>query len=256
MMSGGYLANLVDRALGQTADGAGGGGGEVAPRAASHYEPTVRQGVVELDSEAPARSDHDPSPVAAPLRERSGENESWQAIASRGEMTTAAEEPLLIGPVAAASPRVPSLQRIATSAVADAGNRLIGPPAEPQNLKLSQEVPSSRPVPAPAENVHHPYARLDRQRNVRRPPTVSAAEPRRANGPLKETVAAGLDRHVENDSLAAERDVYVTIGRVDVRAIFPSPPPHQPRKTSSPPAPRLSLDDYMRGTGTGGGGGR
>jgi phage tail sheath protein FI len=37
--------------------------------------------------------------------------------------------------------------------------------------------------------------------------------------------------------------IHVTIGRVDVRAILPAP---QTRRTSPQPAPRLSLEDYLK----------
>ncbi|MBX9581698.1 MAG: hypothetical protein K2X87_15455, partial [Gemmataceae bacterium] len=44
--------------------------------------------------------------------------------------------------------------------------------------------------------------------------------------------------------------VRVTIGRVEVRANFPSPPAGRP--PAGRPAPRLSLEDYLKGRAGGG----
>jgi hypothetical protein len=41
------------------------------------------------------------------------------------------------------------------------------------------------------------------------------------------------------------RVIRVTIGRIEVHAVTP-PPPLQPVEAAPPPAPKLSLDDYLR----------
>ncbi|HEV2914384.1 MAG TPA: hypothetical protein VGX92_13995 [Pyrinomonadaceae bacterium] len=42
-----------------------------------------------------------------------------------------------------------------------------------------------------------------------------------------------------------ERVIHITIGRVEVRAVMPSTPP-KPVVSPAPPAPKLSLDEYLR----------
>ena len=44
---------------------------------------------------------------------------------------------------------------------------------------------------------------------------------------------------------SSDRVIRVTIGRIEVHAVTP-PPPSQPVETAPPPAPRLSLDEYLR----------
>jgi hypothetical protein len=54
----------------------------------------------------------------------------------------------------------------------------------------------------------------------------------------------------EEPSVEAASTIHVTIGRIEVRAVPPVPPPSKARTLS----PSLSLDDYLRRRGTGGAG--
>lgn len=82
--------------------------------------------------------------------------------------------------------------------------------------------------------------------------TSAPAMPRRNNSPLLNEPAT---RRADSQLLAPDEDraaststgrvVRVTIGRIEVRAVMPSPPP-QPVEAPAPPAPNLSLDEFLR----------
>jgi hypothetical protein len=64
--------------------------------------------------------------------------------------------------------------------------------------------------------------------------------PERMAGPKSKSGQGPLPS--DNDSPSADA-IHVTIGRVEVRAIYP---PAQPAPSRPPPTPKMSLDDYLR----------
>lgn len=67
----------------------------------------------------------------------------------------------------------------------------------------------------------------------------SASRPQRPEGPDVTNVQAP-----PYSALASEPSIRVSIGRVDVRAVFPTPPPR--RAQTARPKPGLSLDEYLK----------
>ena len=85
-------------------------------------------------------------------------------------------------------------------------------------------------APPAASRVIHPHVRLPG-------PTTAAADAGRAASPPVPAAAVA----------SVPPDVHITIGRVEIRAVTP---PAAPR-ASSRPAPRVSLDDYLKQTAGG-----
>ena len=94
----------------------------------------------------------------------------------------------------------------------------------------------------PAQSTSHPDER-DRDRAI--PGRSMPAQPNRVAGPLR--IAGELLARRQSDqprSSPNEPPIHVTIGRVEVRAVFPAPPSR--RTSSARSRPTLSLDDYLK----------
>jgi hypothetical protein len=149
-------------------------------------------------------------------------------------------------------------------------------PAEPSRALRSAVVPAAgqppaavepEPMPPPGAAVRFPGAETDRVHEPPRPATTLGRDPRQAvratpatrEGPVSakppsppRSPSAPLVTASQTQEPASERTaggraeppvVRVTIGRVDVRAVLPSPPAEHSRPKR---APRLTLDEYLR----------
>jgi hypothetical protein len=147
----------------------------------------------------------------------------------------------------------PTPAGLAETAAAPAEHR---PPARPADDVSRSQEPAGWEAGAPAigkaSAVNHPVRNLSQPKDPTRPPAPNRKAP--AGQPLevhprKITTAATSPVRTAKPTIAgtaaAASDpppIQVTIGRIEVRAVpAPAPPP-----PAMPPAPRLSLDDYLR----------
>ena len=79
------------------------------------------------------------------------------------------------------------------------------------------------------------------------PPKPGETADARMSAPVTSAIRLATDPAVVREPPPVIR---ITIGRVDVRAIMPSPPVERPK--SAPPRSALSLDDYLKRRGEGG----
>jgi hypothetical protein len=130
--------------------------------------------------------------------------------------------------------RVPSLQLRASDA------------AVPSVIKIAHEPAPAAPVPPPSQI---PAAAAEEKRSPAAEIPVATTAPKVAR---LSTIVPRATARVKNRREASNPPVqhetppaiHVTIGRVEVRAV--QPPSAPARQTSSAPAPRISLDEYLR----------
>lgn len=134
-------------------------------------------------------------------------------------------------PLAASERPAPS--REVSSAATDQVARPGQPGAQPAPLATRQ--------PVPGRTDRDPVAPADRGRDDDAPLVPSPPVARRPSMGEGERHAALSDPL--GDARREEPAVSVTIGRVEVRAVFPSPPPARPAPR---PAPQLTLEEYVR----------
>jgi hypothetical protein len=125
----------------------------------------------------------------------------------------------------------------------------VNEPAEPERLLVPPEI--SKPEEA------SPIVRRILQEDVAAPAAAHHALPgqsfpeKRASRSGSSNPASTLDfsrrqreRFAPNESIEERPIVRVTIGRIDVRATLPPPAP--PSKSAARPAPKLTLDGYLK----------
>jgi hypothetical protein len=106
-----------------------------------------------------------------------------------------------------------------------------GPTAPPAGLARETAAPESGPRPAMAP-APEPVA-----------PALPAV-PRVFPAPPRAKPARNFP--VGRNAAAASRPVHITIGRIEVRAVHPSPEPVPQRPAPAPASAKISLDDYLR----------
>lgn len=206
-----------------------------------------------VEESTPAPRSHrgrQPEGVSAP---RSGRP---NAAAPAGEGSGAQERPLDTDPTEhsllmhdeeeVASPRHPAPRSGRLHAAPPAGENA-GAPERPLDTDPIERSLFVRAGERPAPPWHPGSSPLDAPEPRQLPalsPTLTPADAPIAHSPSPRTSAPPLP--ARRDETAAETPaapvIRVTIGRVEVRAATPPPPVEPP----APPAPRLSLDDYLR----------
>lgn len=130
---------------------------------------------------------------------------------------------------------------------ASAGNGL----KTPARVAVTRPEGGSQTVRAPGDAITHEGASRQSVRPVVRPRTRDPATDRAASTVLRPPASgpappgAGRTSQVRPGTDLAVTQVQVTIGRVEVRAVY-SPPPAPAAPARTRPAPAMSLEDYLK----------
>jgi len=260
----GYIGNLLGRTLGDAP--------LLRPRAPSVFEP-VAEPAADLQSTwlaaPPSVPPVESRPVLSAVPSRETAPEPPSAPRPRLDATLPDPPPPMTAPEPHAHESTPPLPRARKQEAATPheparpGLRIATPPVLPsvrpapstdratanvEPLRAVRPGTSTGPEPAPAAPAH-----LQAPPPLALRPAAAAAlhtsrPPVLPRGPLPSRESRVAPRLAARVPLApepaAEPGIRVTIGRVDVRAVVA--PQTQSRATRSEPAPRLSLDDYLR----------
>ena len=238
-----YLNSLVTRTLGLAP--------VVQPRPASLFEPVASAGVVS-DPAFEVSENVATQPVAVPSQHVAHEPFAVPVRASERAVESAA--PLTVVPTQALPVSVlPSGVTPAETFLEEDWERsrevrdqeLSPLPGETDSLTSATETRRHQPT----STLIKPEVRIVSQTANREPVqstvTTPPLEPVISNSTRPDTVARSRELNAQAAEPAeAPETVVVTIGRVDVRAIF-APPQAAPRPTRTQPQP-LSLDEYLK----------
>lgn len=157
----------------------------------------------------------------------------------------------VVAPAVATSPAKLDRDDPETAAVSSPGKDAIPPRRGPKTDSLPRLAERSNvpPRPAPSESVEDksPPPMIGKPMAPRAAPVqaskTSGARPISPDRRPDLKVKSSPDPFTSADDSPSAGAIYVTIGRIEVRAIHPPAEPAPPRP---PPKPTLSLDDYLK----------